>query len=403
MGKIDSSNLISGNHSIVRNVNRAAILNLIREHQPISRVELSKLTNLNKSTVSSIVSELIEEKLVHETSDGESTGGRRPILLQLNTSEIKIGAIDFDPDITYIAIGDIQANIFAKKLIPFQKGNPCEFIEHCLLELLLLKAELNLPNLNSIGISIPGIVDTQKNAVIIAPDLQWQDINFDEITQQLDIYGLPEQIILENEANASVLAEQWFGKEIKNRSNIVFITEGIGTGVILDKKLVPGSYHAAGQFGHMTIVTDGKPCICGNRGCWEVYSSKAATVERYYFLKGQKFSGNINEEVVKIIQLAAQGDWEATRALEDTGRYLGIGISNIIKAIDPEVIVLGGVITQAWKIIYPKIIEEIKNRVFFNIKKDVQIIPSTLGERSSLIGALTLVIKEIFRGYKITK
>ncbi|NIR52357.1 MarR family transcriptional regulator, partial [candidate division KSB1 bacterium] len=101
----------------VRNVNRAAILNLIRENQPVSRIELSKLSNLNKSTVSSIVADLLDEKLISETMIGESTGGRKPILLNLNRSEYRIGAIDFDPECTYVAIGDIEASIIRKKAI----------------------------------------------------------------------------------------------------------------------------------------------------------------------------------------------------------------------------------------------------------------------------------------------
>ena len=107
MPKLDLENLISGNHKIVRHVNRAAILNLIRETQPISRAVLSRLSDLNKSTVSSIVSDLLSEKLIHETTDGESTGGRKPIHLRLNKSDYLVGAIDIDPDHSYIAVGDI--------------------------------------------------------------------------------------------------------------------------------------------------------------------------------------------------------------------------------------------------------------------------------------------------------
>ncbi len=113
MGKLDTDNLISGNHKIVRNINRSAILNLVRERQPVSRSFLSKLSDLNKSTVSSIIRELLEEKLIYETRNGESTGGRKPIMLKLNRQDCLIGAIDFDPNYTYVAIGDIEANILS--------------------------------------------------------------------------------------------------------------------------------------------------------------------------------------------------------------------------------------------------------------------------------------------------
>ncbi len=403
MLKSDVNNLIRGNQKIVRNVNRAAILNLIRENHLISRIELAKISKLNRSTVSSIVSDLLEENLVCETTIGESTGGRKPILLSLNKSEYFIGAIDFDTDLTYFAISDIEANIIQKKTIKTEKENPESFIQNCLIELINLKNNLNISNLENVGVSIPGIVDTKKGMVLIAPDLEWRNLNIDKIIHEIEsIYGIG-RIIIENEANSSALAEQWFGNEFIGKSSFVFITEGIGTGVIFNNQLVQGSFDGAGQFGHMAIDFNGELCICGNRGCWEVYTSNMATVQRYFKLKGRKFQKNINGEFRNLVNSANSGDEFAITVLRETGRYLGIGISNIIKAIDPKTIVLGGAITQAWDIIYPEIISEIKSRVFFNIIKNTHIIPSALKERSSLIGAITLVVREIFSGYKITK
>jgi predicted NBD/HSP70 family sugar kinase len=374
---------------------------LIREKQPISRTALAKLSALNKSTVSSIVFDLLEEKIIYETINGQSTGGRKPILLRLRKSENFIGAIDFDPDSTYIAIGDIEGHIIQKKTIIQQNEDTESFIGRCALELEEMRKRFNYPNLKGIGVSIPGIVDINRGIVIFAPDLIWSNINIKKIFKKVDPHRKNGSVIIENEANSSALAEQWLGNGIKNKSNIVFISEGIGTGIILQGEVVQGSFDLAGQFGHTTINAEGHPCICGNRGCWEVYTSKAATVQRFF--DDEKFAGNPNEAMRKIVALASAGDERAVKAVRETGRYFGIGISNIIKAIDPEVIVLGGLITQAWDIIYPEIMKEIKERVFFNIKKNIQVIPTSLTERSSLIGALTLVIREIFKGYKITK
>jgi len=365
LGKLDADNFISGNHKIVRNINRSAVLNLVRERQPVSRVVLSRLSDLNKSTVSSIVRELLEEKLIYETRNGESTGGRKPILLQLNRQDYFIGAIDFDPNYTYVAIGDIEANILQKKTIKTENKHPEDFIRTCLLELLELKAGLGCPNLKSIGISVPGIVDGAIGKVFVAPDLEWKNINIKTIYKEVIFKNHHESVIIENEANASALAEQWFGKALENNSNMVFISEGIGTGVIFEGKLVQGSYNLAGQFGHTTIEADGRLCVCGNRGCWELYASNHATVQRFYALKKKSFDGSPILEMQKIITAAFNGDEDAISAIRETGRYLGIGISNIIKGIDPEIVVLGGVITTAWDLIYPEIIKEIRSRVFF--------------------------------------
>jgi predicted NBD/HSP70 family sugar kinase len=402
LGKLDADNFISGNHKIVRNINRSAILNLVREKQPVSRAVLSKMSDLNKSTVSSIVLDLLEGKLIYETCNGESTGGRKPILLQLSRQDFFIGAIDFDPNYTYIAIGDIEANILEKKTIKTLNNHPEDFIRTCLLELLELKAGLGCPNLKSIGISVPGIVDAEIGKVFVAPDLGWKNISINKICKEIISKSHSESVIVENEANSSALAEQWFGNALENNSNMVFISEGIGTGVIFDGKLVSGSYNLAGQFGHTTIEAEGRLCVCGNRGCWELYASNHATVQRFYTLKKKPFDGSPILEMQKIIAAALDGDEDAISAIRETGRYLGIGISNIIKGIDPEIVILGGIITTAWYLIYPEIIKEIRSRVFFELNESRKVIPTSLKERSSLVGAFTLAIKEIFSGYKIT-
>jgi len=253
LSKFDTDNFISGNHKIVRHINRSAILNLVRERQPVSRAALSKLSDLNRSTVSSIVYELLEEKLIYETRNGESTGGRKPILLQLSRQDFFIGAIDFDPNYTYVAIGDIEANILKRKAIKTESNHPEDFIRTCLLELLELKAGLGCPNLRSIGISVPGIVDAAIGKVFVAPDLGWKNIDIHRICKETIPENHCESVIIENEANSSALAEQWFGDALENSSNMVFISEGIGTGVIFEGKLVTGSHNLAGQFGHTTI------------------------------------------------------------------------------------------------------------------------------------------------------
>ena len=290
MPGIETKNLISGNQKVVRRVNRASILNSIREKQPISRAELSKLCDLNRSTVSSIVNDLLDESLIYEAFDGESTGGRKPVLLRLNKRDHFIGAIDIDPDISFVAIGDLNANFLAKRAVDTAENGPEDLIHKCVIELRKLKRELNCSKLNGIGISIPGIVAAQNGMVIIAPDLNWENVRITEIIENMTS-EFSDTIVIETEANSSALAEQWFGTSLKNESNLVFVSEGIGTGLILERKLIQGSSDFAGQFGHMTINVDGELCVCGNKGCWELYASNAATVQRYHNYRKESFRG----------------------------------------------------------------------------------------------------------------
>ncbi len=403
MPKLDGDTVISGNPKMVRNVNKAAILNFIREYQPVSRIQLTQLSELNKSTVTRIVADLIEEKFVAETHVGESTGGRRPIMLTLTSSEYAIGAVDFDPEFTHIAVADLEAKIKKQKLIQTNKKEPEKFIKQCIQELLSLGMELKGFGVQNIGISVPGIVDTTQGRIVFAPDLGWKEIDLRKLIYESCPSLRKGKIMVENEANSSALAEQWFGTAMKNHSNIVFISEGIGTGIIFEKKLFEGSNDSAGQFGHMTLFANGERCVCGNQGCWEVYASNEATVKRYYGKSVQKPGENINTEIHKIIKNANDGDKVAIQVIKETGKYLGIGISNILKGIDPEVIILGGAITNAWPIVYPEIKQEIKQRLFFNFYNHVQILPCSLKKRSSLVGAITLIIREIFSGYRIIR
>lgn len=395
--------VISGNAKIVRSINRSAILNIIREKQPVSRSTISKLTKLNKSTVSSIVLELLEDGLIREEPVKDSNIGRNPILLHLKLQEHYVGAIDIDPEISIIGIADIDGSIASKSQLKTDLSSPLKFTRRCARKLESLKQHLKIRQLYGIGVSITGIVDPEMGKIVNAPNLGWKDFDILPVIEECCPNDGP--IIIENEANASALAELWFGKEVQNIDNFVFISEGIGSGIIIDGKLIVGSSHMAGEFGHMTVVENGEPCVCGNLGCWEAYASDRATVKRYPRTQAQNGNSSltIGKQFHQILKRAREKEPEAIQTLRDTGHYLGLGIANIIKAIDPEAVVLGGRITRAWKIIYPEIMKEIKSRALFGRSKPVKIFPTSLKERPSFIGAATLGIKEIFSGLRITK
>ncbi len=400
MSKQHVGHRISGNAKVVRRINRSVILNLIREHQPISRAAISKLTKLNKGTVSSIVAELLAENFVDEELVADSNVGRNPLLLRLKRGAHFVGAIDIDVGATAIGVADIDGNMIETATLETQPEEAERFIVQCIERLAGLRAALNINHLEGVGVSIAGLVDPAKGLVFISPNLGWKELEVARIFNQHcrddgpAFYG--------NDANASALAELWFGDNTQNLSNFVFISEGIGAGIVIGKKLIEGSFYAAGEFGHMTIIESGDACPCGNSGCWEVYASNKSTVSRYNRRRRQDPSDSIATQLRQIIAQAKAGEPDAIDTLRETGRYLGMGVANIIKALDPDTIVFGGRIVQAWEIIYPEIVREVSRRVFFGIKKNTQILPTSLKIRSSLIGAATLAIKEIFSGLQIT-
>ncbi len=397
-----TENVIGGNAKVVRNINRSMILNIIRNKQPISRTKLARLTHLNKSTVSSIVADLIHEEFIFEQKTYDPNIGRNPLDLSLKLGKYLIGAISIDAALTRFAIADIDGSVLGTSFIESQQINPEEFLARCQKELNQLCVKLNVKKLEGLGLSIAGIVDSKNLIVNFAPNLGWEDFNIGDVIRRL----WPEIKILTvgNDAKCSAMAELWFGTHEMNLSNFVFLQvgPGIGSGIVVENKILDGEFHASGEVGHMVLYEGGEICICGNNGCWERYASDRATIKRYMAKKNGSLEQSTNLTIDDIIIAAKNNDGIAREVLTQTGHYLGLGIANIIKVIDPHVIIVGGRIFQAWDIIYPEIDQEVKKRTFYGKKKIISILPTSLPVRPRLLGAATLAIKVIFDDYKIT-
>ena len=313
-----------------------------------------------------------------------------------------IGAISIDAALTRFAITDIDGSVLETSSIESQPREPEKFLKQCLKELNSLSDRLNIKNLEGLGISIAGIVDSKNLIVYFAPNLGWENFNIGNIVKKL----WPDINILAvgNDAKCSALAELWFGTHKLDLSNFVFLQvgPGIGSGIVVEKKLLDGEFHASGEFGHMVLYEGGEPCLCGNNGCWEMYASDRATIKRYINLKGDSLTSTENITIDEVIEAAKNKDSIANDVLKQTGYYLGLGIASVLKIIDPHVIIVGGGIVRAWDIIYPEINKIIKERAFYGKKKSISILPTTLQIRPRLLGAATLAISDIFNDYKIT-
>jgi predicted NBD/HSP70 family sugar kinase len=267
-----------------------------------------------------------------------------------------------------------------------------------------LKQKLKISTLESIGVTIAGLINPSTGTVLVAPNLGWKNVQLGDIFREHQ--KKPCTIKFQNDAEASALAELWFGEgEINNFNNFVFVSvgAGLGTGIVINRKVFEGHSYAAGEFGHLNIFGDGEPCVCGSSGCWEAYASDRATVKRYLKQKGLSPTPSKPVMVNDVIEAAQAGEKTAITVLKETGVFLGIGISNIIRALDPPAIVIGGHILQAWDLILDDLIAGISRRGFFDLEKQVKVLPSSLKERPRLIGAATLALEQIFSDYKITR
>ncbi|HEX4750072.1 MAG TPA: ROK family transcriptional regulator [Bryobacteraceae bacterium] len=390
MLRIDLSDLPVASSETARHLNRRVILNLIRDKQPISRADLARLSGLQRSTVSLIAEELIEDRWVVEGSTGRLPRGRRPTLLLLNQRR-KIICVDIRPKHTYIGVSDVNG------LFSFQESigtarDPERAIRQIISRLRpLLKARTGDP-FEGIGISVPGRVDYNTQSLIFAPNLKWPAVDLRTPIERET--GL--EVALENAANACALAEFWFDRANTMRNFVtVTVSEGIGTGMIVDGRLVRGANGMAGELGHFSLQPDGPQCGCGKNGCWEVLASDQAAI-RYYFESAARGSRvrPPDLEFKALLSMADQGDTLAIKALDKMAVQLARGVCMIVAAVDPEAILFVGEFTTAWGRFEPRIKAAVQQQKISTFP--VALIPGRDGELTRLRGSVALVLYKHF-------
>lgn len=379
----------------IRDINRQIILNYIREEGPVSRASISRVTELQRSTVSLIVDELIKSGLIEEIY-GESSGGRPPQLLSLKTTNAVAIGIDLGKKHTIIGISDLSGRLLEKHIFPTSRDFK-KSIDH------IVKSARHFidksgGSIEGIGICVPGLVESWDGRVVNIPHLDWK---FPKIVERIsEGTGLPVKV--ENDTNAIALAELWLGRpEISNVRDfvVVLIHDGIGTGIVFDGQLYRGKGGIAGEFGHMTIGSNAPvACAAGRFDCWEAFASERAAVARYIKKIGDN-NGKSKITFDRLCEIALDGDKTAQVALKETAHYIGVGISNLVQGLSPEVTVVVGDVIKVW----PLISDDIKNGAEGAICQGfpaVNIMPSTLGPYPTLMGAFSLILANKFASFQ---
>lgn len=379
--------------STIRDINRQIVLNYVRDRSPISRAEISRQTELHRSTVSVIVDELLSDEMIVEIGSGESTGGRKPTLYKLKTGiPVAIG-VDLTPRTTTIALADLAGNVLQKETL--STSPDVEFMTAQILERTIRIAAPYAELALEIGMSVPGLVDQNLGRIFHIPYFNWRDW---DISQRLEKEtGFP--VIVENDANATALAELWFGQEKTRKTDtflMVLVGEGVGTGIIFDGQVYRGEMGAGGEFGHMISGNDAPvECSCGSRDCWEAYASEKAFVARYKSLLKIDDLKQATIDITDLIELALNGEKHAVESLRETAHYLGNGISNLIVGLSPQIVVVSGKITKAWELYKDELVRVAERSVLAGLPQ-TELLPSTLGESPTLTGAIGLVLARKF-------
>ncbi|MHB1653289.1 MAG: ROK family transcriptional regulator [Desulfitobacteriaceae bacterium] len=395
-----------GSFQGMKSLNKSAILNVIRLHSPISRAEIAKLTKLTPPTVTNLVGELIGSNLVVESDLGVSTGGRKPILLRINSSafyvvgvfagskRVKAVTATLDGQVVQQVEKNYPANPTAEQFL----NTLTDAIDKVIVKTDAQKRDVFL----GIGVGMHGLVDPKQGLSIFAPNLNLHNIAVKSHLEQF--FNLP--IEVENDVRALAMGESWFGQG-RGLANFicVYVGTGVGASIILDNRLYRGVSYTAGEIGHTTIDINGPKCSCGNYGCLETLAGGPALVRRAQQAIGlgkssliEDLAGGdldkINGEL--IYQAAQQGDPVAIEVLADTGRFLGIGIANVINTFNPSRIILSGGISRAGNFILDPLIETVEKRALTSPAQAVSIVFTELGGNAMAIGAFTLLLHRLF-------
>ena len=393
MRRIDLKKAQAARLDTIRGINRQIVLNYVREREPISRAEIARETALQRSTISTIVDALCNDGLIEEVGEGESTGGRRPTMLRLRTAgPIAIG-VAITPTITTIATSDLAGRVLEQE--EFLTDPDWRRTSQRIITRVKHYSNGNQSSIEAVGITVPGLIDPATGHSIYVPYFKWRDLPIGETISLAT--GLPVRI--DNDANSIALAELWFGRpEVRDARDFIMIlvAEGVGTGIIIDGQVYRGERGAAGEFGHMIVGAEAPlACSCGNFDCWEAFSSERSAVARYERLQASGSADSVSVDFPLLVDRALAGEQSATDALIETAHYLGIGISNLVVGFSPEVVVVSGEICRAWPLIENALSETIERSIRRGLPS-ARITASTLGDKPTLMGAISLVLASKF-------
>lgn len=372
-----------GDQELIRNQNRALVINLLRLHGPLSRSEVSERTGLAPSALTRLSRDLLADGIVIETGKSDSTGGRPAVLVSLNPEYSRSIGIKVERARLLAAAVDLTGAIRDRADISFDTPpSPDEVIA----SIAQLVEKLSFERVLGVGISISGFVDPATGMDLYSPILSWRNVPLrDPIAEKT---GLP--VWIENDVNALALAERWYGAG-RNYNHFICITvgEGIGAGVVIGGEIYRGAFGGAGELGHITINPDGPVCRCQERGCLEVYASD-------YFLNVEASRLGFSD-IQELIDAARDGGADAKVAFARMGRYLGFGAKNLVNLLNPEAIILGGERMDASDLFLSAIEDEVRRHSFPSEADRLQIVPTELGTDGFLIGSATLVAADFFR------
>lgn len=401
MRKINTRSFRVATRATFREINRTIVLNLIREHQPISRAELARRMNVRRAALTQFVRELLDAGEVVETGTALAARGRRPTLLRIRTIGRLATVVDVRPTLTSLALADFGGTVLARDVFP-TPSRPEDLARELGVRVKTLLASQSADaTCHGVGVVVPGMVDRRGGRVLYAPRLGWRDVNLrDALAPHV---GVP--VFVESAPIACALARLWSltgDSRAVNNFAYVSVSDGVGVGIVLNGEVLRGEAHTAGEFGHVSLDPHGPLCACGKRGCWEAFACNSATSMRYV-TEVASGSGASNARtnggrrrgplpaVEEIVRRARRGERAAQAALAATGREIGRGLAAVVSAINPKRIYLAGEVTAAWDLLEQPLREALVEGTLTAAGRETPVIPDRAPGEYRLLGAIALV------------
>lgn len=400
---------VGSNISTVKTHNLRAVLSILRQHEYVSRVHLAELTNLSTTTITNLISALLEQGIVIEDASQKPihprrVGRPRTLLRLVPEARYAIG-IHIGVGSVRVAVADLQARLLRNLALdhPLDRS-PEEVLGETarLVDQTLSQAGIAREKVVGVGVGASGLVNPHTGVNVMAPNLGWRDIPIRAwLSRQL---ALP--VCVDNNARAMALGEALFGtgREVHALA-FVYARVGVGAGFVVGERLYRGSAAGAGEIGHTTIVPDGgEPCRCGNTGCLETLVSEPVIVRLAEALAEQEPQGILAHHLARgegsaidrILAAARAGDGPTEAMLQERACFMGIALANLVNVLNPDLIVLGGLCAQGQDLLLPTIEEVMRQRAFANLGQQVQLKTTCFGREAGVTGAAALALNTFF-------
>ena len=377
----------------------------------LSRIQLAERTNLSNTTINNLITELMEQGIVAEKENNTAGDEQRPV------GRPRVG-ICLNPDCHFavgvhigigiyrVAVANIQDQLIHNRVYEFDSKLPVTNVLEQItasIETVIEESGIDRNLILGVGIGASGLVDFSTGVNLLAPNLNWREVPMGEYFQ--NALNLP--VVVDNNVRAMAIGETYFGAgRGVNSLAFVYGRTGVGAGLVFNGKVFRGSSTGAGEIGHtVMLLRGGEPCHCGNSGCLETLISEPAILRQAEILTRLNPMGILAQTIQsradlslleRVFVAARQGDQEVMRMLNERAYYLGLALTNVINLFNPELILLGGIFSQAQDLFIEPTLETVRQMSFGGLGRKVRLQATTFGWKTGVMGAAALALMQFF-------